>query len=387
MESARNSTLGKRHGVIDAIETRVIDVPIKRPHSFATSTMTTQSYLLVTVKTADGLLGYGEGVTPGGPWWGGESVETMQQMVDRYFAPALLGHSVFDLNTALAELDRCSGQSRFAKSAIEMALWDSYAKAVDSSLCRLLGGRITDGVPVRWALAGASIDGDVSEAIHFLEGGLANSFKIKGGRLSPADEVARARAITEALEGRADVLIDLNNCWDLPTALRFGPQLIDVGISVLEQPIERWNLSGLTQLKALGIPLMADESLLTPQDAIALWHHQCVDFLALKLAKSGGIQANRDIAAIARSTGLQIYFGTFMESSLGIAAFLAFAQTLPEPALGGELFGGLWLREEYVTSPVEYRNGRVYANSSLGHGMTPDKRAVERLSRRTVTTI
>ena len=60
---------------IRSVETRILDVPLIRPHRFATTTATEQSILLVSVTTADGVVGYGEGVTPGGPWWGGESAE------------------------------------------------------------------------------------------------------------------------------------------------------------------------------------------------------------------------------------------------------------------------------------------------------------------------
>ena len=68
---------------IRSVETRILDVPLIRPHKFATTTATAQSILLVAVTTESGVVGYGEGVTPGGPWWGGESAETMQVLVEK----------------------------------------------------------------------------------------------------------------------------------------------------------------------------------------------------------------------------------------------------------------------------------------------------------------
>ena len=65
---------------IDKVETRILDVPLFRPHGFATYTATAQPILLVTVSLEGGVTGFGEGVVPGGPWWGGESVETMQAL-------------------------------------------------------------------------------------------------------------------------------------------------------------------------------------------------------------------------------------------------------------------------------------------------------------------
>ncbi len=59
---------------IVSIETTILDVPLVRPHKFATTSMTAQPLLLVAIRTSDGVIGYGEGVVPGGPWWGGVSV-------------------------------------------------------------------------------------------------------------------------------------------------------------------------------------------------------------------------------------------------------------------------------------------------------------------------
>ena len=381
IQPARGEITASLSGRIDAVETVIVDVPIRRVHRFATQTMAVQSYLFVTIRTADGLEGYGEGVTPGGPWWGGESIESMKAIIDHHFAPALMGCSALDLNARIADLIRRSGESRFALSAIEIALWDIQAKSLGVPMAQLLGGKVTQGVPVRWALASGELREDVAEAERFLAAKQAVAFKLKGGGRDPQDEIRRARDITHALGSNTDIHIDLNNAWDLPTALRYGPQLIDAGLTALEQPVERWNIDGLARVRAAGIPVIADESVTTPQSAAGIAAAGAADVLALKPAKSGGIGPCRSIAEVAKATGVQLFFGTFMESSLGIAAFLNLAETLPTPAFGGELFGGLWLAEEYVTEPVAYKNGRVYGPTGPGHGATPDPKAVARLRR------
>src|ERR671917_2101319 len=82
---------------IVSVESTIIDVPLVRPHKFATTTAEKQPILLVAVNTAGGVTGVGEGVVPGGPWWGGESVETMQVVIERYLTPLLLGRRVDDI--------------------------------------------------------------------------------------------------------------------------------------------------------------------------------------------------------------------------------------------------------------------------------------------------
>ncbi|MGH3631506.1 MAG: chloromuconate cycloisomerase, partial [Sciscionella sp.] len=82
---------------IDRVDTVLLDVPLRRPHRFARAGMDTQPVLLVHIRTRGGVIGTGEGVVPGGPWWGGESVETMRLIIEGYLAPLLLGRTVDDI--------------------------------------------------------------------------------------------------------------------------------------------------------------------------------------------------------------------------------------------------------------------------------------------------
>ena len=83
---------------IDRVETVILDVPLVRPHRFARAPMEAQPRAAGPPahpgRRRDGI---GEGVVPGGPWWGGESVETMQVIIDKYLAPLLLGRRVDDI--------------------------------------------------------------------------------------------------------------------------------------------------------------------------------------------------------------------------------------------------------------------------------------------------
>ena len=91
---------------IASVTTTIIDVPLIRPHKFATTTSEAQPILLVAVTTESGVTGYGEGVVPGGPWWGGESVETMQQIVDRYIGPYIIGRGVDEISGVMVDIER-----------------------------------------------------------------------------------------------------------------------------------------------------------------------------------------------------------------------------------------------------------------------------------------
>jgi len=116
---------------IRSVETRILDVPLIRPHKFATTTATAQAILLVSVTTEAGVVGYGEGVTPGGPWWGGESAETMQVLVEKYLAPVAVGRRVDEIPAVLEAMEGVVARGRFAKAALEIAMFDAWARSLD----------------------------------------------------------------------------------------------------------------------------------------------------------------------------------------------------------------------------------------------------------------
>src|SRR3954469_14477669 len=137
---------------IDRVETVLLDVPLRRPHRFARAAMDAQPVLYVFVRTAGGVRGVGEGVVPGGPWWGGESVETMQLIIERYLAPLLVGRRVDDIAGIQQAMNDVVSQNLYAKAAIEVALHDAWARSLGVPVHTLLGGLARTSVPVTWAL-------------------------------------------------------------------------------------------------------------------------------------------------------------------------------------------------------------------------------------------
>src|SRR5690606_40044128 len=109
-------------------------------HRFARFTMEAQPVLLVFLRTAGGITGMGEGSVPGGPWWGGESVETMQLVIDRYVKPVLLGRDVDDVAGISRDINDVLAGNRYAKGAVEIALHDAWARSLGVPVHTLLGG-------------------------------------------------------------------------------------------------------------------------------------------------------------------------------------------------------------------------------------------------------
>src|SRR5690606_39428818 len=155
----------------------------------------------------------------GGPWWGGESVETMQLVIDRYVKPVLLGRDVDDVAGISRDINDVLAANRYAKGAVEIALHDAWARSLGVPVHTLLGGLSRRSVPVTWALGTDPAPVVVEEALAVLDAGTHRTFKLKMGAQEPGDDVARITKIAEELIGAAGLRVDLNARWDRATAL------------------------------------------------------------------------------------------------------------------------------------------------------------------------
>ena len=368
---------------VETVRTTLVDLPLRRPHQFRDTTADVQGVLLVRVITGDGVVGVGEGVVPGGPWWGGESVETMQVVVDRYLAPLAVGADLSRLPALRERMDRLVAANPFAKSALETAMWDAWARTLGLPLHALLGGRCHDALPVTWAIGAADPDVVVDEALAKVESGGHASIKLKMGALEPAADTARVEKIASSLAQVTSVRVDLNGAWDELTATRLLPRLEQAGIDLVEQPTPSWDVDALARLCALlRIPVMADESLRSDHDALTLATRRAADVFSLKIGKSGGYLATRRIAAVAQAAGIACHGGTGIESSLGTLAGAHLLATLPAVTYGSELFGPLLMTDGLLAEPLDYRDGALHLPDGPGFGVDLDEDRVARYARR-----
>jgi muconate cycloisomerase len=367
---------------ITNVKTHIVDLPIKRAHQFAATRISMQAYLIVEIETEGGIVGLGEGVTPGGPWWSGDSIETMKTMIDCYLGPAIIGRSAHNINDLRKVMDQVAAANLFSKGAIDIALWDILGKLLGTPIYDLLGGAIRDRVEISWALAVGTAEADIAEAQEFFETGRARVFKLKAGAQSPESDTQRTIAVARAMDGIADVRVDPNQRWDEATARRMFPRLLDGGCTLIEQPIQSWNIDGLARLRQqFNMRIMADESVSTPQTALEIVHKGGADVVALKMMKSGGITGNRQISAILEAGGIAGFGGTFLDSSIGASAALHLAAAEQNISFGCELIGGLWLAEEIVEEPLVYSDFHVRVPTRPGLGMTLDREKLKYFSR------
>lgn len=358
---------------IQKVESRILDVPLIRPHGFATTTSTEQHILLVSVHLENGVIGYGEGVVPGGPWWGGESVETMKALVDGYLAPVLIGRAVSELAGIMADLERVVARARYAKAAVDVAMHDAWARSLNVPVRDLLGGTVRDKVDVTWALGVLPPDVAVAEIEERIEEFGNRSFKLKMGAGDPAEDTRRVAELAREVGDRVSLRIDINARWDRRTALHYLPILAEAGVELFEQPTPADDLETLREItRRTNVSVMADESVWTPAEALAVVKAQAADVIALKTTKHGGLLESKKIAAIAEAGGLACHGATSLEGPIGTAASLQFVASTKAITYGTELFGPQLLKDTYIVQEFEYKDGQVAIPQGPGLGVDVD---------------
>ncbi len=359
---------------ISSIEAILVDLPTIRAHQLAMATMQQQTLVIVRLRCSDGVEGIGEATTIGGLSYGDESPEGIKLAIDTYLAPALAGQDATNVHGAMARLNKVARGNRFAKSALESAMLDAQGKRLGVPLATLLGGAVRDTLPVLWTLASGDTGRDIEEAERFLEERRHNTFKLKIGRRSVRDDVAHVSAIKRALGDRARVTVDVNQAWNEAEAATGIAMLESAGIDLIEQPTPREHRAALARLAARFIvPIMADEAVTGPEDALELARLGAADVFALKIAKSGGIFGMLRTAAVGDAAGIALYGGTMLEGAVGTIAAAHGFSTLPQLAWGTELFGPLLVKDDIVTERPVFKDFSLHLPQGPGLGLAIDE--------------
>ncbi len=358
---------------VASVEAVIVDLPLVREQRFAALNARGQSMVLVFVRSSCGAEGVGEASLPSGPWWGGESVESIKVHIDEYFAPLMIGEDAFAVDAIMQKLDDAVFGNSFAKAGLEMALLDLQGKVLNTPVYNLLGGKVRDSLPVSWPLATGDPNLEIEEALGKIEARLHNVFKLKMGAVEPTKDVERACAVARGLEGKAKVRCDPNGRWDETTAAWAVPRLADAGVDLIEQPLQRWNIEGCARLTAsCPIVHMLDESVCTLQDMQRIAQLRAASLISLKIMKTGGMRRSKVLAEMALAAGIPVYMGTFLESSFGTGANMQFCATLKDLPFGGELAGALLVSESITQRPADYHDFELHLQDGVGLGVEVD---------------
>jgi L-alanine-DL-glutamate epimerase-like enolase superfamily enzyme len=347
-------------------------IPYAKPLHFASGSIAVADNVLVEVETADGIVGIAE--APPRPYTYGETQESIVAVIERLFAPAIVGLTPLDREVARARMERTVGNPT-AKAAIDMAMWDVIGRSTGLSVHRLLGGHAPT-LRVSHMLGFDAPEAVADEAIALRESLGVTSFKIKVGRRPIADDVAVCRAVRVALGEDAEIYIDGNRGWSAAESAQALRALDDVGLSRVEElcPADdvlsrRWLVTQCT------VPFVADESAPTPADVTREILAGAATAVSIKTARTGFSDSLR-VSHLAEGLGVETVIGNQIDGHVGTICSLAFGASQQSTSRhAAELSNYLDMADHLLTEPLRIEGGEmtVLPGPGLGFAIDPEK--------------
>lgn len=365
-----------------------VEVPVTKTFTFASGTAGEAGSAAVVpfVKMTDdaGNVGWGEGRPS--PSWNYETADSIVSTIRDHLGPAVLGLPATDrwglherMRSAIG-LGPSTGMP-VAKAAVDMAAHDLAARTVGLTLRSFLGGSDTrDEVELSWTVTAHDAGAAAEEATAALEQGFRHvNFKVA---VEKRTDIEVATALRQTVGPDAFVWADANQGLALRDARIIAERLREAGCDVLEQPLRADLPHQMRELRrATSLPLAADESSVSPADFLRLVADGAVDYLVIKVTRSGGLWPTVQQIAIASAGGLGLLVSGLTDCMLTklAACQAAAAAGCPGPAaLNGSQF--LDDSDLFPTKDEREHGGSVHLGTEPGLGIAPDEVAMRRLA-------
>lgn len=328
-------------------------------------------YVIVTIEADSGARGLGEANVA--PRWSGESQAGALVAIQDILAPELIGQNPLHISELREKMDRTLVGNPFTKAALEMALLDLAGKTLGVPTHILLGGpRRSFEIPLRFSIGAFSPSNAAQVAEKAVARGL-KAVKVKVG-LEVTEDIKRVEAVRQALGENFPIGVDANAGWSESETVEAIPHLERLGVNVIEEPLRRRDFRGCARLRQrTRIPIMLDESVFTPYDALDAIRQDACDIISIYPGKNGGIGRSFEISQMAATAGLECTIGSNLEWEIGSAAMLNLAAAIPNLSqrVCHDLIGPLY-HTRHVGTEITFRNGCASVPSGIGLGIELD---------------
>ncbi len=300
---------------ITGVDIYAFDIPLKEPFKISIGTVYAANDVLVVIQTDAGVVGLGE-ACPFPPITG-ETQET-NLAAAKGLRETVLGKSPLAIESLVHGFGPFLHSNPSAAAAFDTALYDILGKVAGMPLYRLFGGD-----KPRF---GTDITTDLDEpekmaakAREFVGRGF-DTIKIKVGQGQEID-LRRLEAIRQAIGYERKIRIDANQGWTPPLAIDTLKKMEKFQVQFVEQPVLASDVAGLKAVHAASpIPVMADEAVFLPADALKLIKDDACAYFNIKLMKAGGLLNMVKIAHLADAANMLCMVGCMIESRLGLTA-------------------------------------------------------------------
>ncbi|MBO0873886.1 MAG: enolase [Pseudonocardia sp.] len=365
---------------ISSVEAIPVSIPYRRPFVFASGEVATADHVIVRITTNEGIVGHAE--APPRPYTYGETQASIVTIIRDHFGPAIVGADPFGREGIHAALARTVGNNA-ARGAIDVALWDVVGQATGQPCQALLGGAAT-GMRVAHMVGFASTPEMVDEAVRMRERHGITAFKVKVGRYPVERDLQMCRAIREALGADVEIYVDANRGWDADTAIRAGRVLVEIDVTLFEEPCPADDVLGRRRVvRESPIPIVGDESCVRLGEVARNLLDGSCNAVSVKAARTGFTESSK-IIGLCEGLGVTALVGNQVDGMLGTLASVSLGSAFRSVAARpGELSNFLLMADDVLADPPRIHDGVLEAPELPGIGarIDPEKLARYRADR------
>ena len=355
---------------IETIRVHTVSIPAKAVHSHGSGDVAGINAVLLEIVTDTGLTGWGE-ASPWPVFTGTAQGNAVALHV--HLRPHLIGADPVQVEVHLNRANKVLVGHNEAKAALETALLDITGQITGLTIAELVGGRQRDEMAMSFSIANPEFETDLDDVARMWDDGV-RLFKIKTGFNDHAFDLLRLEKLRAVYGDEIDLRVDYNQGLRAYDAIRHIRDLEAFRPTLVEQPVKMHERAALAEItRAVDVPIMADESVFDPRQALEGAHTRIADIFSLKIMKSGGIRRALDVAAIARAAGIEVYGGCMFETGIAHAAGAHLMSAVPDLLLGCEFYmATYYATEDILADPFPVANGMVHVPTAPGLGVRPD---------------
>lgn len=333
---------------IERVEITRLHLPLKHVFEASIGQQTRRDFLLIGVH-GEGATGYGESVAMPTPFYNEETTDTVLYMLENFLIPKLLQspiESPEDVTRLFAPIRR----NQMAKSALEGAVWDLYAKQKGISLSQALDGtrsEIEVGVSV-------GIEKTVEEVVHKVEGFVAEGYKKIKVKIKPGFDIALIEALRKRFGDALPLMADANSAYSMDQ-LDLLKELDHYQLMMIEQPLAHDDIVDHALLQnQMKTPICLDESIHTVEDARRAIELGSCKIINIKVGRVGGLAESKKIHDLCLEHDVPVWCGGMFESGVGRAHNIAIT-SLPNFTIPGDTAtSSRYWEQDIVTPAVEF---------------------------------
>ena len=351
---------------ITNVEVYYYDLPLLEPFKISIAEMKEVLNVLVRLHTNQGIVGWGE-AAPFPALTGDTQATSIAAAKD--IAELVMGQDALNYAKIINAINSFIPHNPSIKAAFDMALFDILGKAADLPLYKLLGG-VKNSFETDLTISLHTPEETAIRALDAVKNGF-KTIKAKVG-VSMESDVARIKALRGAVGPEINIRIDANQAWSVREAIKNLDRLMEYNIQLVEQPVRAWDLDGLKQVRqSVKIPVMADEAVFSPADALKIIKSEAADYLNIKLMKAGGILSSLKIAYLGEAACLPCMVGCMNESNLSISAG-AHLHASQSNIIFADLDTSFFLKVDPVIGGIKINKGIVTLPEQSGIGAEVD---------------